>query len=107
MSVNPPNVQVEIAGRKAIILDGKKNIEFEFNRINRSKEYDDIIIKIHDPEYNELYGKLNNPLFIRDNILYSYYKTNDADYIKIVDAIGLFIAQTYNLKVMAHWQRSI
>jgi hypothetical protein len=102
MSTNPSNTQTEIAGRKTVIVDGEKNIEFEFSRINRSKEYDDIIIRILNEELDEGYGQLNNPLFIRDNILYSYYKTSDAQYIKMVDAIGLFIAGVYNLKVRTH-----
>ena len=92
MSTNPSNTQTDIAGRKTVIVDSEKNIEFEFSRINRSKEYDDIVIRILNEELNEVYGKLNNPLFIRDDALYSYYKTNKPEYIKIVNAIGTFIS---------------
>jgi len=55
-----------------------------------------------DEEYNQLFGKLNNPFFIRDNTLYAYYKTNDAEYIKVADAIRSFIAKVYNLKVRTY-----
>jgi hypothetical protein len=99
MSTNPSNTQTEIASRKTVIVDGEKNIEFEFSRINRFKEYDDIVIQIHNQEFEQRYGKVNNPLFIRDNTLYSYYKTNDEEYIKIVNAIGSFIARVYDLQV--------
>jgi len=99
MSTNPSNTQTDIAGRKTVIVDSEKNIEFEFSRINRSKEYDDIVIHIYNQEFEQRYGKLNNPLFIRDNVLYSYYKTNDVEYIKIVNAIGSFIARVYDLQV--------
>ena len=99
MSTNPSNTQTDIAGRKTVIVDGEKNIEFEFSRISRFKEYDDIIIRLFNEELNGVYGKLNNPLFIRDNVLYSYYKTNEPEYIKIVNAIGTFIAKVYNLNV--------
>jgi hypothetical protein len=99
MSVNPSNTQTDIAGMKTVIVDGEKNIEFEFSRISKFKEYDDIVIQIYSQEFEQRYGKVNNPLFIRDNTLYSYYKTNDEEYIKIVNAIGSFIAQVYDLQV--------
>jgi hypothetical protein len=99
MSTNPSNTQTHIAGTKTVIVDSEKNIEFEFSRINRFKEYDDIVIQIHNQEFEQRYGKVNNPLFIRDNTLYSYYKTNDEEYIKIVNAIGSFIARVYDLQV--------
>jgi hypothetical protein len=102
MSTNPSNIQNDITSRKTLLLDGQKNIEFEFNRVSKSREYDDIIIQIYNREYNEIYGKVNNPLFIRDNVLYSYYKTNDAEYIKIIDAIGQYIAKLYDLKLVGH-----
>jgi hypothetical protein len=41
-----------------------------------------------------------NPLFIRDNTLFTYYKTDDKEYIRIVDAIGLVVAEVYNLKLI-------
>jgi hypothetical protein len=31
MSTNPSNTQTDIAGRKIVIVDGEKNIEFEFS----------------------------------------------------------------------------
>jgi hypothetical protein len=98
MSTNPPAVQV-YGKRTAIIVDGN-NIEFEFARVNRSKEYDDILIQIFNKELYEEYGKPNGALFIRDNIIYSYYKTNDPEYIKIVDAIASVVASAYNMKVV-------
>jgi len=99
MSTNPSNTQTDIAGRKTVIVDDEKNIEFEFSRINKHMEYDDVVIRIFNEELNEVYGELNNPLFIRNNILYSYYKSNDPRYIQMVNAIGLFIASVYNLKL--------
>ncbi len=35
----------------------------------------------------------------KDNSLFSCCKTDDKEYIRIVDAIGLLITGTYNLKV--------
>ena len=59
MSTNPSNTQTDIiAARKTVIVDGEKNIEFEFSRINRSKEYDDIIIRLFNGELNGVYGKV-------------------------------------------------
>lgn len=98
MSTNPPTVQVY--GKKTVIIVEGKNIEFEFARVNRSKEYDDILIQIFNKELYEVYGRPNSPLFIRDKIIYSYYKTNDPEYIKIVNAIASVVASAYNMKVV-------
>jgi hypothetical protein len=100
MSLYQTNVPTEINGRKSLIFDGKNNIEFDFHWVKKCEEYDDIVIQIHNQEYNQVYGKLNNPLFIRDNAIYSYYKTSDNEYIKIVDAIASVVASAYNMKVV-------
>ncbi|HXL55792.1 MAG TPA: hypothetical protein VN958_06030 [Chitinophagaceae bacterium] len=85
---------------RTVNVDGKGIIEFEFNCVPKPDGYEDIIISIINPEFQHLCSSPLNPLFIRDNTLYPYYKTNDKEYIRIIDAIGFVIAETYNLKVI-------
>ncbi len=89
-----------VSSPRTVSVDGRGIIEFEFNCVRRPDGYEDIIISIINPEFQHLCSRPLNPLFIRDNTLYPYYKTDDKEYIRIIDAIGFVIAETYNLKVI-------
>jgi hypothetical protein len=99
MSVNPSKKYSVALTKKTVSIDGKGIIEFEFNRVPKPDGYEDIIVHIFNPENQNLYRHMN-PLFIRDNTLFTYYKTDDKEYIRIVDAIGLVVAEVYNLKLI-------
>ena len=100
MSINPSKAYSVVLPKRAVSIDGKGIIEFEFNRVPKPDGYEDIFIRIFNPEYQNLYARPVNPLFIRDNTLFTYYKTDDKEYISIIDAIGLVVAEVYNLKVV-------
>jgi hypothetical protein len=100
MSVNPSKISSVILPKRTVSVDGKGIIEFEINRVPKPDGYEDIIVRIFSPADQNLYAKPINPLFIRDNTLFFYYKTDDKEYIRIIDAIGLVIAEVYNLKVV-------
>jgi hypothetical protein len=100
MSVNPSKTNSSVSPKRTVSVDDKGIIEFEFSRVSKPGGYEDIIVRIFNPEDQNLYAKPINPLFIRDNTLFTYYKTDDKERIRIIDAIGLVVAEVYNLKVM-------